>query len=80
MKVSAAEIDKLYFEAVENGSKTFEIRINDRNYEEGDVIFLLEFDNGKRTSRELVATVGYVCDYAQKEGYVVFSLIDVEVN
>jgi len=62
-----------------DGSKRFEIRKNDRDFKEGDKIILLHFDHEKKeyTSRPaLCAEIGFLTDYEQKEGYVVFSLIN----
>jgi len=33
-----------YFSEVENGTKTFEMRINDRNFQVGDEVYLQEYD------------------------------------
>ena len=33
-----------YYQAVWTGEKTFEIRVNDRNYQVGDLLVLQEFD------------------------------------
>lgn len=33
-----------YFEAIKNGTKTFECRYNDRNYQVGDELLLREYD------------------------------------
>jgi uncharacterized protein YqfB (UPF0267 family) len=69
------KIYKEYFEAVLNGSKTFEIRKNDRNYRVGDRIVLNELQDDKKTytGRHFKGVITYVTDYAQKDGYVVFS-------
>ncbi len=34
-----------YFEAVERGDKTFEVRLNDRAFQTGDTITLVKMDN-----------------------------------
>lgn len=64
-----------YFNAVLNGDKSFEIRLNDRNYQIEDEVLLKEYlpDNGF-TGREVARTITYVTDYAQRENYVVFSI------
>lgn len=69
------KIYKEYFEPVLNGSKTFEIRKNDRNYRVGDRIVLNELQDDKKTytGRYFKGVITYVTDYAQKDGYVVFS-------
>ena len=49
-----------YFEAVNCGKKNFEIRINDRNYQEDDELILKEWERGKYTGRECRRWVGYI--------------------
>lgn len=65
-----------YFEAVLDGKKTFEIRENDRGYQAGDTVVLREHDKVMLyTGRELEFKIGYVLNFAQKENWVVFSLL-----
>lgn len=57
-----------YFERLLDGSKTFEVRKNDRGYQAGDVLVLKEFQPRKYgvslidryTGRELRRRVGFV--------------------
>ncbi|WP_054768714.1 DUF3850 domain-containing protein [Lysinibacillus parviboronicapiens] len=63
-----------YLESVVNGSKTFEIRKNDRNFSVGDTIFLNEFDGVKTTGRWTERVITYITDYEQKEGYIVMGI------
>lgn len=42
-----------YYQLVEAGIKTFELRINDRNFRVGDMITLYETVQGVATGREL---------------------------
>jgi hypothetical protein len=49
MKVHELKCDKKEFQAVYIGSKAFEVRINDRNYQVGDSLHLKEFDPEKKT-------------------------------
>lgn len=51
-----------YFEAVLDGSKQFEIRKNDRNFNVGDNIFLREWDNIKYSGRTIFAEITYILD------------------
>jgi hypothetical protein len=74
------KIQYKYFEAVRDGLKTFEIRKNDRNFKVGDHVVLKQLTensnfNTEYTGYSLEFEIGYICDYAQKENYVVFSLI-----
>ena len=49
-----------YFDAVNCGKKNFEIRINDRDYQEHDELVLKEWYRGKYTGRECRRWVGYI--------------------
>jgi|LGVE01.1.fsa_nt_gb ASC-1-like (ASCH) protein len=69
-----------YFNRVLDGSKKFEIRKNDRDFKKGDTVILNEFNDGKFTVRSILANIGYVCDYMQNDGHVVFSLIEPEIE
>lgn len=78
-----------YFERVKNGTKTFEVRNNDRDFQAGDRVVLKEFDPNKPaheayTGRNLEFSIGYVLvmdglylDHMPKgiDDVVVFSLL-----
>lgn len=51
-----------YFDPVQTGAKSFEVRKNDRDFQPGDRLVLREWDpNTKEYSgRKLVRTVGYM--------------------
>ena len=65
-----------YFEAIVENTKTFEIRKNDRGFEVGDVLELLEFDPEREafTGNRIFVRIHYITDYAQRDGYVVMSI------
>lgn len=50
-----------YFEAIMDGSKTFEVRLSDRNYNAGDTLHLREYDPATKgyTGREITVEVTY---------------------
>lgn len=61
-----------YFATVANGSKPFEIRKNDRDYQVRDMLPLQEFVPDKGfTRRVLDRKITYITDFAQLDGYVV---------
>lgn len=78
-----------YYQAVADGSKTFEVRKNDRGFQKGDIVILNEFNPnestrpsklskivtlGKYTNSEpLVFEIGYVLPIDAER--VVFSLL-----
>ena len=65
-----------YFDAVEGGTKTFEIRFNDRDYKVGDLLCLREYHGGAYTGRSITREICYIIDDPEycKEGYVVLGL------
>lgn len=70
-----------FFDAVYWGDKTFEVRKNDRNFKEGDILILKEFDSkiNKYTGRETVRHVSYVLQggsFGIEKGFVVLGLKD----
>ena len=75
--------DSQWFDAVKNGSKTFEVRLNDRGYQAGDEIELFETEGhgSWHTGRKLRATISYVFSGIGMDrsgcGYVVLGLRDV---
>jgi len=73
MKRHELKILPEYFVPVAEERKTFEIRKNDRDFKEGDIVVLKEW-NGIYTGREIEAVITFITDYEQKEGYVVFSI------
>jgi hypothetical protein len=64
-----------FFKIAWAGDKPFEIRYNDRNFEERDEIVLFEYEltADDYTGREIHGTIDYITDYEQKDNYVVFS-------
>lgn len=65
-----------YYTAITWGIKKFEIRYNDRNFKEGDILHLREWCENGYTGREVNAVVTYVLADNEfvKEGYVVMSI------
>ena len=63
-----------YFDCVVDGSKTFEVRKNDRDYKVGDYLLLREWSvAGLYSGRETLVKITYILDSPDycKEGYVV---------
>jgi hypothetical protein len=68
-----------FFEAVFIGSKTFEIRYNDRNFQEGDTVILEEYFKGTESysGRKLARRITYVFygqGYGLEKDYVILSI------
>lgn len=71
-----------YFEAVKSGSKTFEVRRDDRGFQAGDILFLQEYENGEYTGAGLKVMVTYVLRDTEycKEGYCIMGIKLKAVN
>lgn len=65
-----------YFDATMSGLKMFEIRKNDRDFRDGDILILQEWDpvTESYTGENLEVAVTYLTDFAQKDGYVVMGI------
>lgn len=79
-QVHDLKILPIYFEAVDEGRKTFEVRKNDRNFQNADEVILREWHSEHGYSgRELKFIIGYVLPldrfYGPQNDYVVFSLL-----
>jgi hypothetical protein len=53
-----------FFQPIEQNLKTFELRVNDRNFREGDILALEEYDPQKQryTGRREIREVGYILE------------------
>lgn len=49
-----------FFQHTNYGLKNFEVRKNDRNFAVGDYLFLLEYQDGKPTGKEIRRRVTYI--------------------
>ncbi len=69
-----------YFEKILNGDKTFELRLNDFEIEEGDMLILKEWDpkTKKYTGREMKKTVGFVGKWKIDDLSVFWSKKEIE--
>lgn len=65
-----------YFEAVRLGNKTFEVRKDDRGFNEGDTLILQEWTPNGYTEREIEVAVTYILRDTEycKEGYCVMGI------
>lgn len=73
------KIDNSYADAVLEGRKNFEVRLNDRGYNSGDYVCFLVMENGFRNFTHKLDGEVYRITYVHsglglKEGYVVFGI------
>lgn len=72
-----------YFDEVKSGRKPFEMRFNDREYEQGDTVTLRLYDpeNPNYLSFDINGTIGYVLTEFEglKKGWCVFGLQNTEL-
>lgn len=67
-----------FFEEVKAGNKPFEIRYNDRDYQTGDILVQRHWvpESGYSSEKPIRNKIGFLTNYEQKSGYVVFGLLD----
>jgi ASC-1-like (ASCH) protein len=71
-----------YYQDIESGKKPFELRKNDRDFKQGDILLLQEWDpkTGKYTRNEIELLVSYILEGGQfglEEGYVIMALVEI---
>ena len=77
MAVHKLKVWSEFMDDLINGNKTFEIRLNDRNFQVGDTLLLQEYDNENKVylSRSLIVKVTYMLNDSKfdaiKKGFVV---------
>lgn len=71
-----------YFKAIVDGTKTFEVRKNDRSFNVGDRLLLQEFDPETKsyTGEEWTGEITYYMDEPEfcKKGFVVLGIKEKE--
>jgi len=68
-----------HFSPVDAGIKRAELRKNDRNYQQGDILNLCEWDGHNFTGRFAIRLISHVADVsAYLPGYVLLSMKDPE--
>jgi len=69
-----------YFQKIFEGKKTFELRLNDFDIEEGDILVLKEWDPNTKdyTGRELEKKVGFVGKWKIDDLIVFWSKEEIE--
>lgn len=69
---------KEYFYDIYSRKKTFELRLNDRGFEVGDILNLNEFDGQEFTGNKVKRIVTYILEDAERfglmEGFVIMAI------
>ena len=80
MKLHELKIKAEYANAKLNGIKPFEIRLNDRDYQVGDIIKYTCIDSSYVNDKikDKLYHIVYITDYMQQKDYVVFCDEEVE--
>lgn len=62
-----------FFYPLYMGKKTFEVRVNDRNFHVGDCLTLKEYKDGEYTGMAAYRTISYILDDKKycKDGFVI---------
>ena len=78
MKTHNLKVWKQYFLPLLHEEKTFELRKNDRDYQVGDILILIEIDGGEPTGRYCKREITYILENAQNfgliDGFVILGL------
>lgn len=65
-----------YFAYVNDGTKRFELRKNDRDYKVGDIVYLKEWNGKEYTGKKFITSITYVLkdclEYGLMDGYCIF--------
>ena len=79
-KVHQVRMASSYYDDVMTGKKTFELRKNDRGYNVGHILELMEFQEGRNTGRTIRAEIVYMLeDYTGLEdGYCILGIRVIE--
>lgn len=82
------KIEPQYYARVKDGSKTYEVRYNDRHFQKGDTVTLREWDDSPANSTDISLKKGYTDApplqfevgfvYSLSNGHVVFSLLPIK--
>lgn len=80
MAIIKKKLWKEYFDQVASGKKKYELRLNDFNIAEGDILLLREWDRekGEYTGREIEKKVTRVNKFKLEELYAFWSKEDLE--
>lgn len=76
MTVHNLKIMSPFFVAIRDGTKTWEVRVDDRDFKVGDVLHLMEYEfiSKRYTGRTVDVNVTYICQLPQSDELVGMSI------
>lgn len=77
-KTHYLKIQRVFYKAVIDGRKKFEIRINDRGFREGDFLVLQECESDSYTGREVKAQITYIPEFELPDNYIVMGIDPID--
>jgi len=85
MKTHNLKISKFFADDVFNGRKCFEVRLNDRGFQTGDIVAFTAIDENKfpvyHPLNDKIYTITYVLSgWGVESGYVVFGIKELDSN
>jgi len=79
MDMHELKIDPEYFQAIKDGKKTFELRKNDRDYKEGDILHLREWTKKEGYSgQNLIMRVIYILKISSFLGAFSWAIMSIK--
>lgn len=79
MKIHELKVEPRDFQAIIDELKLFKVLKNDRDYMNGDILFLREWKKGMYTGRKVRCVITYVSEYENGllDGYVILNVYKV---
>ena len=77
------KLDKKYWHSVASGTKPFEVRLNDRNYKQGDTITFIDSYSHCLLMPNMVFRITYILKHSEfkegiQDGYCLFAIAPIE--
>lgn len=81
MSATVLKIEPKYFEEILRHKKSFEVRLNDKNFFVGDAVSLAEYSEGKYTGNSVMVRIKYILSGFKglSKDYVAFSFDVLDV-
>ncbi len=84
MAVHKLKIESENFKAINSGNKTFELTLNDKDYQDGDILLLQEWNEDTVfTRKEITVVVTYLLKgrvFGLESGYLIMSFQRIDID